>query len=57
MSVVPAPTIVTVLPTTVATRGLLLVNVTGCADAPPVAVKAKSASPKVLVARAAKVMI
>ena len=57
MFVDPAPTMVTVLPNTVATAVLDELKIMGSPEAPPVADKAKAASPKVLAGKAANVMV
>ena len=56
MVVVPALTIVTVLPLTVATVVFELVKVTGVAGLVLLALRAKSASPKVFAGNVAKVI-
>ncbi|MNX46246.1 hypothetical protein D3C86_767840 [compost metagenome] len=53
---VPTPTMVTILPETVATDGLELVKITGFPEAPPVALSVNAASPNVLSGKAAKVI-
>ena len=53
---IPAPTMVTVLPETVATAVLLLVYV-GASPDDEVADNVKGASPKVLLGKAVKVMV